>query len=82
MTAIADTILVATLTGSMLVSHTGLGVYEYGVSMHGNTIGVSLHRELFSYTPQGFPEHGGFWASYTSLQPVGFSREDREPRSR
>ena len=33
--------------------------------MHGNTLGVSTHREPFSYTPWGFPEHGGFPASYT-----------------
>ena len=65
MTAIVDTILVATSTRSMVASHTGLGVYEYGISMHGNTIGVSTHREPFSYTLWGFPEHGGFQASYT-----------------
>ena len=63
-TAIVDTISVATSIGSMVASHTGLGVYEYGISMWGNTIGVSPHREPFSYTPWGFPEHGGFWASY------------------
>ena len=65
MTAIADTILVATSTGSMGASHTGLEVYEYGFSMCGNTLGVLTHREPFSYTPRGFPEHGGFPASYT-----------------
>ena len=64
MTAIADTILVVTSTRSMGASHTGLGVYEYSFSMRGNTLGVSTHRELFSYTPWGFPEHGGFPASY------------------
>ena len=64
-TAIADTIPVATSTGSMGASHTGLAVYEYGFSMRGNTLGVSMHREPFSYTPWGFPEHGGFLASYT-----------------
>ena len=64
-TAIADTVPVATSTGSMGASHTGLGVYEYGFSMHGNTLGVSTLRELFLYTPWGFPEHGGFPASYT-----------------
>ena len=53
-TAIVDTILVATSTGSMGASHTGLGVYEHGFSMRGNTLGVSMHREPFSYT------HGGF----------------------
>ena len=60
MTAIADTIPVATSTGSTGASHTDLGVYEYGFSMCGNTLGVSMHRELSSYTPWGFPEHGGF----------------------
>ena len=60
-TAIADTIPVATSTGSMGASHTGLGVYEYGFSMRGNTQGVSTHREPFSYTPWGFPEHGVSW---------------------
>ena len=63
-TAIVDTIPVATSTGSMEASHTGLGVYEYSFSIHGNTIGVSMHREPFSYTPWGFPEHGGFPASH------------------
>ena len=66
-TAIADTILVATSTRSMGASHTGLGVYEYSFSMHGNTLGVSTHREPFSYTPWGFPEHRGFPASYTGI---------------
>ena len=65
MTAIVDTIPVATSTGSMGASHTGLGVYEYGFSMRGNTLGVSTHREPFSYTPWGFPEHAGFPASYS-----------------
>ena len=60
-TAIVDTIS----TGGMGASHTGLGAYEYGVSMRGNTRGVSTHREPFSYTPWGFPEHGGFPVSYT-----------------
>ena len=63
--AIVDTILVATSTGSMGASHTALGVYEYGFSMYGNTLGVSTHREPFSYTPWGFPEDGSFPASYT-----------------
>ena len=66
-TAIADTIPVATSTGSMGASHTGLGVYEYGFSMRGNTLGVSTHREPFSYTLWGFPEHEGFPASYTGI---------------
>ena len=65
MTAITDTIPVAISTGSIGASHTGLGVYENGFSMHGNTLGVSMHRELFSYTLWGFPENGGFPASYT-----------------
>ena len=68
MTAIADTILVATSTGSMGASHTGLGVHEYGFSMRGNTLGVSTHGEPFLYTPWGFPEHGGLPASYTPSQ--------------
>ena len=74
MTATADTITVATSTGSMGASHTGLGVYEYGSSMRGNTLRVSTHREPFSYTPWGFPEHGGFPASYTRIEypTVGF----------
>ena len=59
-TAIVDTIPVATSTGSMGASHTGF-------SMCGNTLGVSTHREPFSYTPWGFPEHGGFPASYTGI---------------
>ena len=64
-TAIVDTIPVATSTGSMGASHTGIGVYKYGFSMRGNNLGVSTHREPFSYTPWGFPEHGGFPVSYT-----------------
>ena len=70
-TAIAGTIQVVTSTGSMGASHTGLGVYEYGFSMRGNTLGVSTHREPFSYTPWGFPEHEGFLASYTSSGTCG-----------
>ena len=72
-TVIADTIPVATSTGSMGASHTGLGVYEYGFSMCGNTLGVSKHRGPFSYTPWGFPEHGGFPASYTGSRWGQFS---------
>ena len=55
----------------MGASHTGLGVYEYGFSMRGNILGVSMHREPFSYTPWGFPEHGGFPASYTGTGKPG-----------
>ena len=65
LTTIKTTIEVAISTGSMGVSHTGVGVSEYGVSMHINTIGASTHRELYSDTPWGFPQHGGFHASYT-----------------
>ena len=43
-TAIVDTISVATLTRSMVASHTGVGAYEYGVSMCGNPIGVRCVR--------------------------------------
>ena len=75
-TAIADTIPVATSTKSMEASHTGLGVYEYSFSMHGNTLGVSMHREPFSYTPWGFPEHGGFPASYTGNGNTTHGRKD------
>ena len=70
-TAIADTIPVATSTGSMGAFHTGLGVYEYGFSMCGNTLGVSTHREPLSYSLWGFPEHGGFLASYTGTGNQG-----------
>ena len=66
-TAIVDIISVATSTGSNGASHTGLVVSEYSVSMHGNTPGASTHREPFSGTPWGFPEDGGFQASYTSF---------------
>ena len=70
LTAIVDTISVATSTGSMGASHTGLVVSEYGISMHGNTLGASTHREPFSGTPWEFPEHRGFQVSYTSRQPL------------
>ena len=40
-TAITDTIPVAISTRSLGASHTGLGIYEYGFSMHGNYLGVS-----------------------------------------
>ena len=63
-----DTILVATSTRSMGASHTGLGVYEYSFSMHGNTLGFPC-IENCSHTTWGFPEHGGFLASYTLLVP-------------
>ena len=49
----------------------GLGVSEYGFSMRGNTLGVSTHREPFSYMPWGFREHGGFLASYTGTGNQG-----------
>ena len=64
-TAITTTIVVAISTRSMGVSHTGKGVSQYSVSMHRNTVGASMHRELYSDTPWGFPQHGGFHASYT-----------------
>ena len=80
-TVIRDTILVATSTGSMGASHTGLGVYEYGFSMRGNTLGVSTHREPFSYTPWGFPgilhrylsPEFNFWKGIFSTQCGFFS---------
>ena len=57
LTAIMTTIAVAISTGSMMVSHTGLGVSEYGISLHRNTIGASMHRQLYSDTQWGFPQH-------------------------
>ena len=68
LTAIMTTIEVAISTGSIGISHTGLGVSEYGISMHRDTVGASMHRELYSVTPWGFPQHGGFHTSYTSLK--------------
>ena len=51
LTAIMTTIEVAISTGSMGVSHTRIGVTEYGISMHRNTIGASMHREPYSDIP-------------------------------
>ena len=64
-TTITTTIAVAISTGSMGVSHAGIGISEYSVSMHKNTVGASRHREPYSETPWGFPQHGGFHTSYT-----------------
>ena len=64
-TTIMTTIVVAISTRSMGVSHTGIGVSKYGISMHKNTVGASTHREPYSETVWGFPQHGGFHASYT-----------------
>ena len=65
MARFSTTIAVAISAESMGVSHTGIGVSEYSISMHTNTIGTSMHRELYSETPWGVPQHGGFHASYT-----------------
>ena len=56
MTCVSTTIVVAISTGSMGVSHTGIGVSEYGISVHRNTVGASTHRELYLDTPWGFPQ--------------------------